>query len=107
MKQYEDSLYEEWLESVGAILPILLKKTVLVKPTALSVHSMDSRSGSRMSSRADYSYLLPLGKYLHYCYKIAFIDKSFTCKALVRSYTSEYPFSRVLADLVLNSCAIP
>ena len=57
MKQYEDALYEEWVESVGVILPNLLKRTVLTKPTAptQSVQSMESRAGSRAVSRADYT----------------------------------------------------
>lgn len=69
MKQYEDELYEDWLEGVSATLPGLLKKTVLTKPSAIpltatsshSLHNMDSRSGSRPHSRTDYSYIFPPG----------------------------------------------
>lgn len=63
MKQYEDDLYESWIETVSATLPSLLKKTVLTKPPppqviGVSTHSM----GSRPTSRIDYSFMLPPGK---------------------------------------------
>lgn len=33
MKAYEDSLYEQWKENVEAILPSLLKRNLLIKPS--------------------------------------------------------------------------
>ncbi len=54
MKQYEDALYEEWIESVVVILPNLLKKTLLAKPTQ-SIQAIDSRGGSRPVSKAEHS----------------------------------------------------
>ena len=33
MKAYEDHLYEEWKAQVEAVLPGLLKRNLLVKPT--------------------------------------------------------------------------
>ena len=69
MKRYEDELYEEWLDSVSATLPGLLKKTVLTKPPSAplalasshSLQHLESRSGTRPHSRAEYSYLFPPG----------------------------------------------
>ena len=68
MKQYEDELYSEWMDSVESTLPVLLKRTVLAKPppvptplprsTAQTPVSWDSRA----PSRADYSHLLPPGE---------------------------------------------
>ena len=37
MKAYEDSLYEQWRENVEAILPSLLKRNLLVKPSDQAV----------------------------------------------------------------------
>ena len=65
MKQYEQELYGEWLESVDATLPGLLKRTVLTKPPSipfsLSVQHTPMPGDSRSASRADYSHLLPPG----------------------------------------------
>jgi dynein heavy chain len=33
MKQYEDSRYEQWREHVEQILPSLLKRNLIIKPT--------------------------------------------------------------------------
>ena len=37
MKAYEDQLYEQWKESVEHILPGLLRRNLLVKPTVKEV----------------------------------------------------------------------
>jgi len=66
MKQYEQELYGEWLESVDATLPGLLKRTVLTKPPTtpfpLSLQHTPIPGDSRCTSRADYSHLLPPGE---------------------------------------------
>lgn len=75
MKRYEDEIYEDWLEAVASTLPGLLKKTVLAKPPATpivlssshSLQRLDSRTGSRPTSKLDYSYLFPPGKIVSCC----------------------------------------
>ncbi len=59
IKSYEDELYTDWIESVEATLPDLLKKTVLSKPPPPVSHSSimtpASDSASRPVSRIEHS----------------------------------------------------
>ena len=45
MKEYEDTHYERWMEHVEAILPGLMKHTVLVKMDPTSHHPPGAASG--------------------------------------------------------------
>ena len=77
MKQYEDGLHEEWVESVGVTLPNLLKRTVLSKPS-VPVHRIDSHAGFRTMSTSEYSHLLPPGISIKYTYyKVGYFYASY------------------------------
>ena len=65
MKSYEDDLYTEWIETVEATLPDLLKRTVLCKPPPPLSRSLAqtpaSSYASRPVSRVDHSHIVPPG----------------------------------------------
>ena len=48
MKEYEDRHYERWLEHVEAVLPGLMKHTVLVRVTSTPQHAQ-TLSGMNMA----------------------------------------------------------
>ena len=84
MKQYEDDLYNHWLEKVEANLPNLLKRTVLSKPPSTpgvhsSVHTPisgdTSHAGSRPATVMDFSHIIPPGTYVQSVY--TFLSKRF------------------------------
>eukprot|EP00731_Ephydatia_muelleri_P035324 Em0114g8a len=64
MKQYDDDLYERWIQLVDTIIPELMKRTVLTKPPPPSSltplpHS-DSRAPSRSKDRELVQFIGPL-----------------------------------------------
>ena len=44
MKAYEDHLYEMWKDQVEAVLPGLLKKNLLVKPSAVAAREQPAQT---------------------------------------------------------------
>ena len=67
IKEYEDGLYHQWVETVNATLPQLTKKPLLIKPEMLGAGSSNratpiSRDLSRIGSRLDQSLILPSSK---------------------------------------------
>ena len=54
MKAYEDQLYEQWRENVEAVLPALLKRNLLIKPSERQQqqdeHKDDAEAGEFLSS---------------------------------------------------------
>ena len=59
IKEYEDTLYMQWIEISTANLPGLLKKPLLVKPDQVVESPSLSREISRVSSRLDQPVPLP------------------------------------------------
>lgn len=52
MKQYDDDLYERWIQLVDTIIPELMKRTVLTKPPPPSSLTPLPHSDSRAPSRS-------------------------------------------------------
>lgn len=64
IKEYEDGLYHQWVETINSVLPSLLKRPLLTKPELLGAESPYratpiSREMSRVGSRLDHSLNLP------------------------------------------------
>ena len=62
MKDYEDGLYQEWVESVSTSLPTLLKRPLLAKPetpVSSTTPTSMSRSSSKNVSKAEEKIPLP------------------------------------------------
>lgn len=61
MKEYEDTHYEKWLEHVEAVLPGLMKHTVLVKvsPTPQHVQTSYSTGVGRDTQHSNYEIIMP------------------------------------------------
>ena len=72
IKEYEGTLYMQWIEISTANLPGLLKKPLLVKPDQVVESPSLSREISRVSSRLDQPVPLPS------C-KICTCTKTHTC----------------------------
>jgi len=59
MKEYEDTHYERWMEHVEAILPGLMKHTVLVKISPTPHHPSGIASGLAVNKERRTSDLMP------------------------------------------------
>ena len=58
MKEYEDTHYERWIEHVEAVLPGLMKHTVLVKVSASTPQHPNASSGMGIAQRSN-EFIMP------------------------------------------------
>ncbi len=86
IKEYEDGLYNQWVDNINTTLPSLLKKPLLIKPELVGTAESPlrvtpiSRDMSRIGSRLDHSLVLPSSKPLslvYYCidYNYCILDR--------------------------------